>query len=72
MPATTVPAFVRKWTASMRTEKAASQEHFINLCQLLGHETPNDDPTGDRFAFEKREAWLNSPTPGKRTCRSAH
>ena len=53
MPPITVPAFVRKWTASTRTERSASQEHFINLCDVLGHETPNDDPTGDRFAFEK-------------------
>ena len=46
--------FARKWIASKRTERAASQEHFINLCELLGEETPNEaDPTGDFYAFEK-------------------
>ncbi len=46
-------AFVRKWAASTRNERAASQEHFLNLCELLGEETPNSDPSGDYYAFEK-------------------
>ncbi len=46
-------AFVRKWAASTRSERAASQEHFINLCELLGEDTPNSDPSGDYYAFEK-------------------
>ena len=38
----------------MRTERAASQEHFIDLCRMLGVPTPNEaDPTGDTYAFEK-------------------
>jgi hypothetical protein len=46
--------FVRKWAASGRTERAASQEHFIDLCRLLGEKTPNEaDPSGDFYAFEK-------------------
>ena len=45
--------FVKKWAASRRTERAASQEHFINLCELLGEQTPNTDPSGDYYAFEK-------------------
>ncbi len=53
MPSMTVPEFVRKWQASARNESAASQEHFLDLCDVLGHETPNADPTGERFAFEK-------------------
>ena len=40
--------FARKWIASKGTERAASQEHFLDLCGLVGEETPNDaDPTGD-------------------------
>ena len=32
---------------------AAAQEHFIDLCRLIGHPTPaEDDPTGERFTFE--------------------
>jgi len=45
--------FVRKWSASRRPERAASQEHFINLCQLLHEPSPNEDPTGEHYAFEK-------------------
>lgn len=48
-----VAEFVAKWKGSTRSERAASQEHFIDLCQLLGAPTPNDDPTGDTYAFEK-------------------
>ena len=46
--------FAAKWKGSRRTERAASQEHFIDLCRMLGFETPNEaDPTGDFYAFEK-------------------
>ena len=46
--------FVAKWQGSTRTERAAAQEHFIDLCRMLGQPTPNDaDPTGDWYAFEK-------------------
>ena len=44
---------VRKWAASARNERAASQEHFIDVCQMLGEPTPNSDPKGERYAFEK-------------------
>lgn len=46
--------FARKWLGSTRTERAAAQEHFIDLCRMLGVSTPNEaDPTGDEYAFEK-------------------
>ncbi|TAH37710.1 MAG: class I SAM-dependent DNA methyltransferase [Planctomycetota bacterium] len=45
--------FAAKWRGSTRTERAAAQEHFIDLCQMLGVPTPNEDPTGDSYAFEK-------------------
>src|SRR5688572_29774313 len=48
-----MPEFVQKWSASERAERAAAQEHFIDLCGLLGQPTPNSDPTGERYAFEK-------------------
>ena len=54
MAEVTVPAFIAKWSASRRTERAAAQEHFIDLCRLLGEQTPNEaDPTGEDYAFEK-------------------
>lgn len=45
--------FIAKWQASTRNERAACQEHFIDLCHLLGEPTPNSDPSGDDYAFEK-------------------
>jgi hypothetical protein len=37
--------FVSKWTR----EKQTYQELFIDLCHLIGHQTPNDyDPTSTR------------------------
>jgi type II restriction/modification system DNA methylase subunit YeeA len=45
--------FITKWQASTRNERAACQEHFIDLCHLLEEPTPNTDPTGEDYAFEK-------------------
>jgi hypothetical protein len=45
--------FARKWARSTRNERAAAHEHFINLCEMLGAPTPNDDPDGEFYAFEK-------------------
>lgn len=54
MPTTITPqAFVNKWRDATLKERAAAQEHFIDLCRLVGHPTPaEDDPTGQHFAFE--------------------
>ena len=53
LPAVNVAEFVGKWKGSTRSERAASQEHFIDLCRLLDAPTPNEDPTGESYAFEK-------------------
>ncbi len=45
--------FIAKWQASTRNERAACHEHFIDLCGILGEPTPNSDPTGEDYAFEK-------------------
>ncbi len=52
---TLTPAdFAAKWQGTTTTEKAGSQEHFIDLCRMLGQPTPNEaDPTGESYAFEK-------------------
>ena len=50
----TPEGFAAKWRDSNATERAASQEHFIDLCRMLGVATPNEaDPNGDWYAFEK-------------------
>lgn len=52
-PAFTARDFIRKWNANVRNERAAAQEHFLDLCALLNEPTPNSDPTGAAYAFEK-------------------
>ena len=48
--------FKRKWCRFAGKESAAYQEHFNDLCRLLGQPTPAEaDPTGDDFfCFQKR------------------
>ena len=46
--------FIAKWRDSELKERSGSQEHFIDLCRLLGEPTPAEaDPTGDRYCFER-------------------
>ena len=46
--------FIAKWRASELKESSAAQEHFIDLCRLLGESTPAEaDPTGERYCFER-------------------
>ena len=48
-------AFIAKWRASELKERSAAQEHFIDLCRLLGQPTPAEaDPTGESYCFERR------------------
>lgn len=49
----TPDAFIAKWASNTRNEAAASKEHFLDLCALLDVPTPNSDPTGATYAFEK-------------------
>jgi SAM-dependent methyltransferase len=53
MPTLTPQDFVSKWRRVSSREKQTYQEHFIDLCRLVDHQTPNEaDPTGKRYAFE--------------------
>ncbi|MBK5275630.1 MAG: class I SAM-dependent DNA methyltransferase [Desulfuromonadales bacterium] len=46
--------FIAKWKASTLKERSASQEHFLDLCRLIGHHTPaQSDPAGEHFTFER-------------------
>ena len=46
--------FIAKWHASELKESSAAQEHFIDLCRLLGEQTPAEaDPKGDHYCFER-------------------
>ena len=54
MPTTLTPQeFVNKWRGSTSTERQAYQQHFIDLCHLVGHPTPAElDPENKFFTFE--------------------
>jgi len=48
-----VAQFAAKWRDNARRESASSQEHFIDLCRLLGVQTPAEaDPSGESYTFE--------------------
>jgi hypothetical protein len=49
----TPPEFIDKWTRADRTERQAAQEHFIDLCRVLGEPTPNETADPDGYSFEK-------------------
>ena len=41
-PMTLTPQdFVAKWKRVTARERQVCQEHFIDLCHLVGHQTPN-------------------------------
>lgn len=46
--------FMRKWKQSTLKERSGSQEHFLDLCDVLGQQKPADaDPEGKWYTFEK-------------------
>lgn len=53
LPSLSPQEFVDKWRKAALTERSAAQQHFLDLCQLVGHEPPAlADPTGQSFTFE--------------------
>lgn len=53
MPAMNAAEFIEKWRNAKLKERSSAQEHFIDLCRLLGEKTPAEaDPDGTWFAFE--------------------
>ena len=64
----TFEKFKQKWAAYQGKEASAYQEHFNDLCRLLGRPTPVEaDPSGaDSFCFQKyvtKDAELVAITP---------
>ena len=50
----TPSAFIDKWRGSELKERSGSQEHFLDLCRLLGEPTPAEaDPKGRTYCFER-------------------
>lgn len=53
MASMTVREFISKWRLVSLKERSGAQEHFIDLCRLVGHPTPAEaDPAGEWFTFE--------------------
>ena len=52
--------FIKKWKAANLKERSAAQEHFIDLCRLLGELTPAEaDPEGAWYCFERGASKLD-------------
>jgi hypothetical protein len=67
-PSLTPQSFVEKWRQAALKERSASQEHFIDVCRMVGHLTPAElDSSGGFFTFEAGAAktagaWTPGPT----------
>jgi len=49
-----LPTFIAKWQRSALTERSAAQQHFLDLCAVLGEPTPaTADPDGTHYTFER-------------------
>ena len=63
----TPAAFIAKWRPVQLPERAASQEHFLDLCRMLGQPTPAQvDATGAEYTFEKGVAVTGPASRGSR------
>ncbi len=50
----TVADFIQKWRRTSLTERSASQQHFLDLCEVFEHPKPAEvDPEGEWFTFER-------------------
>jgi hypothetical protein len=36
----TLPEFIQRWESATLTERSAAQQHFTNLCDVLGQPPP--------------------------------
>ena len=53
----TIAEFVAKWRKAELTERSASQQHFLDLCEVFGHLKPAEaDAAGEWFTFERGAA----------------
>ena len=47
-------AFVEKWQRANLSARSAYQQHFLDLCDLLGQPKPAEsDPDGASYTFER-------------------
>ena len=54
MASLTPQAFARRWSEAALSERSSYQQHFLDLCEMLGAPKPAEaDPKGEFYAFEK-------------------
>ena len=54
MAALTPQVFAKRWGEAALSERSSYQQHFLDLCEVLGAPKPAEtDPTGEFYAFEK-------------------
>ncbi len=47
--------FIATWKKANLSERSAAQQHFLDLCDLLGQPKPaHADPDGAWYTFERR------------------
>ncbi|HYY97863.1 MAG TPA: type IIL restriction-modification enzyme MmeI, partial [Pyrinomonadaceae bacterium] len=52
-----VQDFINKWRKVELTERSASQQHFLDLCEVFEHPKPAEaDASGEWFTFERGAA----------------
>lgn len=55
--------FIAKWQRANLSERSAYQQHFLDLCEVLGQPKPAEaDPDGAWYTFERG---LRKTTGGK-------
>src|SRR5712664_2850965 len=53
-PRMTPQQFIAKWKRASLSERSAAQQHFLDLCELLGQPKPADvDSEGTWYTFER-------------------
>jgi hypothetical protein len=59
-----VPTFQAKWHGSQLKERSAAQEHFLDLCRVLGMPAQAEaDKTGAFYTFEKDATTTTGDSP---------
>ncbi|MCY4617829.1 MAG: hypothetical protein OXD50_04655 [Chloroflexi bacterium] len=57
--------FATKWRDNARRERASSQQHFLDLCELFGLPKPAEaDPLGESYTFEASAKRLSTGGQG--------
>lgn len=50
----TPQTFAKRWGESTLSERSSYQQHFLDLCEMLGAPKPAEaDPAGEFYTFEK-------------------